>query len=101
VGELAVGAVGLAPVVKQPQDLDHLLVEQPVHRVAAWRQVVQPVVGAPVRELGVQRGGRLVDVVGVVEDPQHLLALDLRQPRGCGDASRWGLGGGGLLRCRR
>jgi len=45
VGELAVRAVGLAPLVEQPDDLGDLIVEQPVDRVAAGRQVLQPLGG--------------------------------------------------------
>ena len=59
-------------------------------------------VDALVEQLGVDRGRRLIDVLGVVQHPEHLLALGLADSaRGCGDGTRSGLGGGGLWRCRR
>jgi hypothetical protein len=41
VGQLAVAAVGLAPLVEQGQDLGHFVLQQPVHRGSARRQVDQ------------------------------------------------------------
>ena len=47
-GQLAMTAVGLAPLVEQGQDRSHLLLEQPVHRCAARRRVGQPALGSAV-----------------------------------------------------
>ena len=63
-GELAMGAVNLAPLVEQGDDLGDLLGQQPVDRAAARGQVLQLVGGttlqppprAPLAQL--QRGAR-------------------------------------------
>jgi hypothetical protein len=47
VGELAVGAVGLAPLAEQPQDLGDLPVQQPVHWAATRRLVLELADGPP------------------------------------------------------
>jgi hypothetical protein len=47
VGELAVRAVGLAPLLKQPHDLGDLPVQQAVHRAATRRLVGQLAGGLP------------------------------------------------------
>jgi hypothetical protein len=65
VGQLAVTAVGLPPLLEQGQDLIHLVLQQPVHRRPAGRRVgqpaadaaVQPAVRAPLRQL--QRPARI------------------------------------------
>jgi hypothetical protein len=46
VGELAVGAVDLAPLLEQPQDLGDLPVQQAVHRAATGRLVLELAGGA-------------------------------------------------------
>jgi hypothetical protein len=45
VGQLAMAAVGLCPLVEQRQDLSHLLVEQPMHRMTTGCPVGQLTAG--------------------------------------------------------
>ena len=72
-GELAVGAVDLAPLVEQPHDLGDLLVQQAVHRAApagsvgqlAGGPAVQPPVDAQLADLEHLAGGRTVQPASV------------------------------------
>jgi hypothetical protein len=62
VGELAVGAVDLAPRLEQPHDLGDLPLQQAVHRAATRRLVGELVAGAPAQPpVGAQ-----------LTDPKHL-----------------------------
>jgi hypothetical protein len=79
VGELAVGAVGLAPLIEQPHDLGDLPVQQAVHWTPTRRKVGDEFTGGPPAQPPVD--AQLVDLQHLAGRPHRpaLLAGLLEQ----------------------
>jgi hypothetical protein len=75
VGELAVAAVGLAPLVEQGEDLPGLLLQQPVHRRAAGSLVVQSATRSALKPSVGAAFGKLQVVTGPAQRPAGLQRL--------------------------
>ena len=82
-GELAVGAVDLAPLAEQRHDLGDLVGEQAVHWAAARRVVLELVSGAAAKPPEGPHLTKLQHLAGGAERPSLLDGL-LQQPQQAG-----------------